>query len=177
MRDDAMVHATAGIVGGALGTAMLMQGLKVSANLPIRLRPTMARQDPGDFMVMKLEHYRGKPLSRPARERIAQGLRWGYGMTSGLVLGLATSRRHVSTLRSAILAGTALGVGVWAVGYAGWLPATKLTPPLLRQGGRHIAVSVLGHIAFGLVAVAPILWVDRRSRRPLWKRALSRLLG
>jgi len=119
MRDDAMVHATAGIVGGALGTAMLMQGLKVSAKLPLRLQPTMARQDPGDFMVMKLEQYRGKPLSRSVRDTISYGLRWGYGMTGGLVLGLATSRRHIPTFRSAALAGTALGVGIWAVGYAG----------------------------------------------------------
>lgn len=176
MRDDMMTHATAGVLGGVVGTALLRQGLKASAKLPVRLQPTQVRKDPGDFMVMKLEEFRGKPLPRPVRDLIAQGLHWGYGMTGGLVLGLATSRRHVPTLPAALLAGAALGAGVWAVGYAGWLPAAKLTPPLLRQGGRHIAMSVLGHVAFGLVAVAPILLLDRNRHQPLWKRALRRVL-
>lgn len=175
MRDDVMAHATAGVLGGAVGTALLKQGLKTSEKLPIRLQPTHVRKDPGEFMVMKLEQLRGKPFRRSTRDTIAQGLHWGYGMTSGLLLGLATSRRHVPTLPSALFVGAAMGAGVWAVGYAGWLPAAKLTPPLTRQGGRHIATSVLGHIAFGLVAVAPILLLDRRAHQPLWKRALRKV--
>jgi hypothetical protein len=176
MRDNVMAHATAGILGGALGTALLRQGMKASEKLPLRLQPTHSRTDPGEFMVMKLEQFRGKPLPRTVRDVVVQGLHWGYGMTSGLVLGVATSRRHIPTVPSALLAGAVMGAGVWAVGYAGWLPATKLTPPLTQQGGRHIAVSLLGHVAFGIVAVAPILLMDRRSHRPLWKRALRQLL-
>ncbi len=176
MRDNMMAHATAGVLGGAVGTVLLKQGLKASSKLPIRLQPTQVRKDPGEFMVMKLEQLRGKPLRRPVRDLLVQGLHWGYGMTSGLVLGLATSRRHVPTLPSALFAGAALGAGVWAIGYAGWLPAAKLAPPLTRQGGRHIAMSVLGHVAFGLVAVAPILLLDRKAHQPLWKRALRTIL-
>lgn len=176
MRDDVMAHATAGVLGGAVGTALLRQGLKLSHKLPMRLQPTQVRQDPGDFMVMKIEQFRGKPLRRPIRDLIAHGSHWGYGITSGLLLGLVTSRRHVPTFPAALLAGAVLGTGVWAVGYAGWLPAAKLAPPLTRQGGRHIAVSVLGHIAFGLVAVAPILLLDRTAHQPLWKRALRKFI-
>lgn len=165
MRDDMIVHATAGILGGALGTALLRRGVKASAALPLRLQPTHLRQDPGAFMVTRLEQYRGKPLSRTVRDVVGQGLHWGYGMTSGLVLGLVTSRRHVRTSASALFVGAALGVGVWAVGYAGWLPALKLAPPLTRQGGSHIAVSILCHVAFGIITVAPIFGIDRRRNR------------
>lgn len=171
MHDNVMTHATAGIVGGVLGTAILMKGMKASSALPLRLQPTHVRQDPGEFMVTKLEQYRGKPLSRTARDALVQGLHWGYGMTGGLVLGLATSRKHVPTLSSALVAGAAIGAGVWAVGYAGWLPATKLTPPVTRQGGVHIATSLLGHIVFGMGAVAPIFLLDRRKRRFPWSLA------
>lgn len=171
MRDNWMARATVGVLGGALGTAMLMQGMKATQKLPIRLQPTQPRKDPGEFMVMRFEQIRGKPLRRTLRDVVVHGLHWGYGMTSGLVLGLATSRRHVPTLRSALLAGTAAGAGVWAVGYIGWLPAVKLTPPITRQGGRHIAASILGHVAFGLVAVAPLLLLDRRTHRSFWRRA------
>lgn len=150
--------------------------MKATQKLPIRLQPTQPRKDPGEFMVMKLEQFRGKPLGRTLRDVVVQGLPWGYGMMSGLALGILTSRQHVPTVGSALLTGAAAGAGVWAVGYVGWLPATKLTPPVTRQGGRHIAVSLLGHVAFGLVAVAPILLVDRRTHRPLWKRALRQFI-
>lgn len=174
MRDNWISHATAGIVGGALGTALLKQGMKATQRLPIRLQPTQPRKDPGEFIVMKLEQFRGKPLRRALRDVVVQGLPWGYGMTSGLVLGLATSHRHVPTMRSALLAGAALGAGVWAVGYIGWLPATKLTPPITRQGGRHIAMSVLGHVAFGVVAAVPLLVMDGRT--PWWRRVLRQFI-
>jgi len=175
MRDGVMIHAATGILGGAAGTALLQRAMKASERLPVRLQPTRARQDPGEFMIAKVEQLRGAPLSRGVRDFAVQGLHWGYGMTAGLLLGLATSRRHVRTAPSALLAGAILGTGVWAVGYAGWLPATKLTPPLTRQGGRHIAASLLEHVAFGLVAAVPLLLMDRRMKEPLWRRALRQI--
>lgn len=177
MRDDMMSHATAGALGGAVGTAVLMRAMKASELLPIRLRPPQPRRDPGEFIVGKIERVRGKPLHRGARDALVQGMHWGYGVTSGLLLGLVTSRRHVRSVPSALFAGAAMGTAVWAVGYAGWLPATKLLPPVTRQGGRHVAASILGHVAFGLIAVAPILFVDRRAKRSIWRRALHRLGG
>ncbi|MDI1480281.1 hypothetical protein [Polyangium sp. y55x31] len=176
MRDDAISHVTAGVVGGAVGTALMQRGMKASQRLPERLRPPAVRKDPGEFMVSKLEELRGRPLPRALRDVVAQGLHWGYGVTGGVVLGLATSRRHIPTLPSALLAGATMGTAIWAVGYAGWLPATKLTPPLGRQGARHVAVSVLGHVVFGIVAAAPIFLLDRKAE-PGWKRVLRRLAG
>lgn len=176
MRDTAISHATAGVLGGAVGTALLQRGMKASQRLPERLRPPPVRKDPGEFMVSKLEELRGEPLPRGLRDFLAQGMHWGYGLTGGLVLGLVTSRRHIPTLPSALLAGATMGTAIWAVGYAGWLPAAKLTPPLHRQGAPHIVVSVLGHLAFGLVAVAPIFLLDRKVE-PRFRRVLRRILG
>jgi len=173
MRDDRMTHATASVLGGAVGMALLRKGMKASESLPIRLQPTRARRNPDEFLVGKLEALRGKPFSRGVRDFMVQALPYGYGMTSGLVFGIATRRRRLRTAPSALVAGVLLGTGVWALSYAGWLPAAKLTPPLTRQGGLHITASLLGHLAFGLVAAAPVLLADRWARRSWWERALQ----
>src|SRR5690349_19009278 len=104
MRDTLMSHGAAGVLGGAMGTALVIRGRKASQKLPERLRPTPVRKDPGEFMVSKIEQLRGKPLPRALRDVVAHGMHWGYGMTNGLVFGLVTSRRHLRTLPSALLA-------------------------------------------------------------------------
>jgi hypothetical protein len=175
MRDNMVFHTVSGALGGALGTALMRKGVKASQRLPERFKPTAVRRDPGEFMVAKVEELCGKPLPRRLREALASGLPWGYGVTAGALLGLCTRRSGLRTASSALLAGAALGTALWAVGYAGWLPATKLTPPLQRQGGRHVAVSLLTHILFGVVSAIPLLLLDRKARvEPWWKRAWRR---
>jgi hypothetical protein len=172
MRDNLISHAASGALGGAIGTGILLQGMKASRKLPERLKPTQVRMDPGEFMVSKVEELRGKPLPRTVRDVLARGMHWGYGTTSGALLGIVTSRLHLRTIPSALLAGPALGTAVWATGYAVWLPAAKLAPPLPRQGGRHVAISILGHVVFGVISAIPVLLLDRSARaEPWWKRA------
>jgi hypothetical protein len=177
MRDNLIFHTASGALGGAVGTALLLKGMKASQKLPERLKPTPVRRDPGEFMISKVEELRGKPLPRALRDSLARGLHWGYGISGGTLLGLVTSRVHVRTLPKALLAGALMGTAVWAIGYIGWLPAAKLTPPLPRQGVRHVAVSVFGHVLFGVVSAIPILLLDRTARvEPWWKRAWRRVV-
>ncbi|WP_438025268.1 hypothetical protein [Sorangium sp. So ce233] len=171
-----IVHAAGGVLGGTVGTALMLQGMKASQRLPERLKPPPVREDPGEFMVARVEQLRGEPLPRTLRDALAKGMHWGYGVTNGALFGLATSRIHLRTVRAALLAGAAMGTAVWAIGYIGWLPAAKLTPPVWRQGARHVAVSVLGHMAFGIVSAIPILLLDRKGlTEPWWRRALQRI--
>ncbi|AUX23803.1 uncharacterized protein SOCEGT47_043330 [Sorangium cellulosum] len=175
MKHDAIVHAAGGVLGGTVGTALMLKGMKASQKLPERLKPPPVRRDPGEFMVSRVEQLRGAPLRRGLHDALARGMHWGYGATSGALFGLATSRLRLRTLPAALLAGSVMGTAVWAVGYIGWLPAAKLTPPVWRQGARRVAVSVLGHMAFGIVSAIPVLLLDRRRAEPWWRRALKRI--
>lgn len=165
MRNGFVSHAAGGVFGGAMGTLFMMNGMKrVGQRLPERLKPTLVRRDPAELMVARLEALRGRPLPRRVHDVLAGSLHWVYGMGWGGLLGLATTRHRLRSPRDTLLAGAALGTLVWAVGYAGWLPATRLTPPLHRQGGRHAAAALIAHVAYGIVSALPILVVDRVLR-------------
>jgi hypothetical protein len=177
MRDGFVSHAAGGVLGGAMGTLFMMNGMKrVGRRLPERLKPTPVRRDPAELMVARMEALHGHPLPRRLHDGLASSLHWAYGIGWGGLLGLATARRPMRSPRDALLAGAALGTLVWAVGYAGWLPATHLTPPLHRQGSRHAATSLIAHVAYGVVSALPILALDRILRRERgWKRRLRAL--
>ncbi|HJW95763.1 MAG TPA: hypothetical protein VJ901_19285 [Thermoanaerobaculia bacterium] len=127
---QAALGAAAGIAATFIMQGLLEQGQK---HLPEGTPPI--KKDPGEFMIEKL-----KPLA-------AKSMHLGYGMTAGMLYGLLPHSRWRT------LEGVALGLGVWAAGYLGWLPATKLMPPLTEQTPAQITVPVVQHALFG-VAVA-----------------------
>ena len=180
MRNGFVSHTAGGAIGGMMGTLFMMKASKRANQLPERLKPTQTRRDPGDFLVTRMEEARGRPLPRTAHERLAGALHWIYGIGWGGLLGLslATAHRKVKNVPAALLVGAGLGTAVWAVGYAGWLPATKLTPPLRGQGGRHAATSLLMHIGYGIVVAAPLLALDAYiQREPRSRSFMGRLFG
>ena len=176
MHDGLGVHTAEGALGGAMGTLFLGRVMRMAQRLPERLKPTTPREDPGEFVIAKLERLLPRPLSPAEREALAQGLHWAYGIAWGGLLGLATARVRIRTIRAALLAGAALGAAVWAAGYAGWMPLARLTPPVQRQGTRHAGMSLLEHVAYGVVSAAPIYLLDRMARkRPWYERLLEKL--
>lgn len=181
MRNGFVSHTAGGALGGIVGTMFMMRASRqASHKLPERLKPTATRRDPGDFLVRQIEELRGRPLPREAHERIAGALHWAYGIGWGglLGLGLSVAHRKVRSLPAAVLVGSGLGAAVWAVGYAGWLPALRLTPPVTRQGGRHVLTSLLMHVGYGIVATVPLLVLDAVVQpEPRWRRLARRLLG
>ncbi len=175
MRDGFASHTATGALGGAIGTYLLTKGMKMSRNLPERLKPPEVRRDPGDFVITKAEELRGQPLPQGVHDTLAQSLHWIYGISAGATLGLVTAQREVRSVGQAMSFGSAMGTAVWAVGYIGILPALKLTPPIHRQGLSHVATALVSHIAFGVIAALPLLAVDRlRTKRSRW-RSLSRI--
>ena len=61
---------------------------------------------------------------------------WG-AMTAGLLWAvLPDSRWRVAE-------GAALGLGVWAAGYLGWLPATDLMPPITEHTAKEHLANIL----------------------------------
>jgi hypothetical protein len=130
-----------GAVAGVAAT-FVMQGMMMASKkwLP-ESRPPM-KKDPGEFMAGKL------PLPESAKPWAANSLRLGYGMTSGVLYAALRPRGAMPLFDGALL-----GIGVWAAGYLGWLPAADLMPPVTEQTPQQIAVPIVQHAIFG-VAVA-----------------------
>jgi len=174
MRDGFGVHTAEGALGGAIGTLFLDRMMRATHRLPEKLKPTATREHPGEFVVSRAERLLGRPLDAPGRERLVQGLHWAYGIAWGGLFGLLTARMRIRRLGEALLSGAALGSAVWAVGYAGWLPLARLTPPVQRQGARHAGMSLVTHIAYGVASAVPLYLMDRIFRkRPWYERALD----
>lgn len=150
-----------GAIGGAVGTAFMKTGMQMSDRLPERLQPPAMSRDPGDFLVEKLEQRRGQPLSETNHKRAASGLHWLYGVSWGTALGAAGPALGMASMGKAAAAGAAMGAGVWAAGYAGWLPRANLTPSLREQSAGAIASSLTSHIAYGVLTAVPIFLVNR----------------
>src|SRR5436853_1439401 len=133
------------LLGAAAGfgaTMVLHQVMTLTGKaIPDSKPPT--RQDPGKFMIAKVEKI--VHLPEKLEPAAVKSLQLGYGMTSGALYG-AIRNRTASTL----LDGALLGIAVWAAGYLGWLPATDLMPPITQQSARQVAVPIFTHIVFGV---------------------------
>jgi hypothetical protein len=132
-----------GAVAGVAGT-MVMQAMMMTSGKFLPESKPPIKQDPGKFMLDKV------PIDVPeaVRPLAEKSLHLGYGMTSGAIYGALRARRG-----SAVFDGALLGIGVWAAGYLGWLPAADLMPPVTKQTPQQIAVPIVQHAIFG-VAVA-----------------------
>jgi len=106
-------------------------------------RPPM-NEDPGEFMAKKAH------VPEQFRKHVAKSLQLGYGTTSGVLYAAIRPRGG-----SAAFDGSLLGLGVWAAGYLGWLPAADLMPPITEHEPKQIIVPIVQHVLFG-VAVAGI---------------------
>ena len=109
-------------------------------------------EDPASFMLWQVEkHLPAKVWMKiPARLETAAGfgLSLGYGATFGAIYAAARARAGCT-----VLEGILLGSAVWAVGYLGWLPAARLTPPIWRQEPRQIVGPVVQHLVYGILTV------------------------
>lgn len=73
---------------------------------------------------------------------------FAYGATVGAVYGAAASFAPRRWQR--VVAGGVFGLAVWAVSYAGWVPASGLMlPPSVDRPGRPVTM-VLAHLLFGV---------------------------
>jgi hypothetical protein len=145
-------RAALGAVSGA-GATFLMQGMMQLSGKFIPDSKPPIKEDPGAFMLKKAK----SALPEKTRERIpqnvetiaAKSLHMGYGITSGALYGLMAPRRG-----SPVLTGALLGIGVWAAGYLGWLPAADLMPPITEHEPRQVIVPIVEHALFGVAVAA-----------------------
>lgn len=83
---------------------------------------------------------------------------FGYGAASGALY--APLARRIPLPR--VLGGIVFALGVWAVSYLGWVPATGLMPPATQDTGRRNTLMIASHVVWG---AATALLVDRLDRR------------
>jgi len=124
-------RAALGAAGGLVGTFALQALMTATGKAMPQTTPPI-REDPGEFMVERAESL----LPKSARENVPQtvetaaagALALGYGLTFGSLYGALRPRGG-----DALTDGAVLGAACWAAGYAGWLPALGLMPPVWRQ--------------------------------------------
>ncbi len=88
---------------------------------------------------------------------MGRALAFGYGST--LATAYMAARPNARRL---LLDGAALGLATWAAGYLGWLPATRLMPPVWRQETKQVLPNVISHVLFGIATVATFNWLKMR---------------
>ena len=156
-----MLKLAAGAVGGAVATYLMQKSLPLAKKLPQKFQPQTPSRDPGDFMVSQAEKLVG-PLSPKMHSGAAHGLQWAYGLTWPLGLAALSNALGTKSIGKTVAAGALLGAIVWAIGYAGWLPATGLTPPVHRVPLAKSASGLASHVAYGAIASLPLAFASPR---------------
>ncbi len=149
-----------GAAAGFIGT-LALQGLRTASQrwLPASLPPI--RQDPGEVMVEQVaEVLPTRDVPALAKTAMARSLAVGYGLTTGALYAALRP-----TAGNVIGDGFALGLGVWVVGYLGWLPALKFMLPLREQSLQEVVGPAVRHAFFGVATVAAYRWWHKRAKQ------------
>jgi hypothetical protein len=167
-----VVDSALGLIGAAIGTAMLQQGMKAAHKLPPAIQPESPVQDPGEFVVQLGERAASHALPEGAHRASVMLSHYVYGAMWGAALGFAFGRAPIRSGKLALASGAALGALVWVVGDVGWLPAAGLTSPVTRQKPGALLITLLSNVLYGVVAAVPIamraaLMPERRGLRAL----------
>jgi hypothetical protein len=161
-----LVHAAEGLLGGFAGTLLMNEAMKLAPRLPESLRPPSPTRHPGEYIVSRIERAFGRTLPERVHRTLVERSAWPYGLVGPTAFAVAVPRLvRLRTPTHAVVAGAALGLGVWAVGYLGWLPAAGLIAPIQRQRPTRVLSGVLSHAAYGIAAMMPVYLIERALRR------------
>ncbi len=153
MRSAAIAGLVRGAVGG-LAATVLMSAVMLGAQragLMGRLPPKKITDGLLGMIGMR------NKTPEPAKKVLATINHFAFGGSCGALFGLAhevwrTRARRVSGVRghrAPVTAGLAFGTAVWAVSYAGWVPALGIMPmPQDDRPGRPTSM-VIAHWVFG----------------------------
>lgn len=89
----------------------------------------------------------GVERSRREQDAAAAVLHVGFGAMAGALF--APALRALRLPLSPMLQGAAFGTLVWAVSYAGWIPALGIMPPPSRDRPRRPEVMLAAHWVYG----------------------------
>jgi hypothetical protein len=129
------------IVGAAAGAAAIFP---MTAWMLIGQASTRHGEQPPKRILRKVAHRAQIPASRfgPTTLLATAAAHVGVGAGCGALYAAAVRR-------STPLRGMMFGTAVWAVSYAGFLPALKLMPPPHRDKPGRVATILTAHLVYG----------------------------
>lgn len=99
----------------------------------------------------------GTVLDLPTRRRLGEALHMVFGMVNGGALALAVDEpraRH----------GVVLGVGLWFAGFAGHLPALKVTEGIASMTTQERWRTMASHVTYGVTTALVLAALERSAR-------------
>jgi hypothetical protein len=130
----------AGGLSGALATVVMTGWMAVG-------RLTGPHGEPPPKRLVRVVSRR---IGVPAR-RTSPGTLLASGVAH-LAFGVGCGALYAAlTRRSTTASGVAFGLAVWAVSYAGWIPALDLMPPPHRDRPHRMWTMVTAHVVYGAV--------------------------
>jgi uncharacterized membrane protein YagU involved in acid resistance len=137
----------AGAVGGAIATGAMTGVLAVSN----------ARGWLGTLPPQRIVERVTPPMDDDTTKAVTTVSHVAYGVGAGALYGLLGGHRRRPAI-TAVAAGTAFGLAVWAVSYEGWVPAAGIMPPAHRDRPSRFATMIVAHVVYG---AALGLWTRR----------------
>jgi hypothetical protein len=159
-RDRVGKNMALGAAAGLAGTVLMQGMMRATKRFTPQFLPPM-RDNPDHFIVKQAERLLPEKTQKKIPENLESAaqyaLAFGYGMTLTSLYAVARGKRG-----SLWLDGTALGLSTWAIGYLGWLPATKLMPPVWKQKPTQVVPGILSHVLFGIAAIGLFRLAQRK---------------
>ena len=138
-------------------TTRILKGLLAGARASMAMSSTMrgaqavgliGKLPPRKITERALQAVGAGGAPRPVRSLAAAANHLAFGMACGaLYASLGRARRFAPEPIPGILFGTL----VWAVSYAGWVPAARILPPPQDDDPRRVATMIGAHVVYGAV--------------------------
>lgn len=137
---------SAGAQGAAAGVAAT---LAMSGVMAAGAKTGLMGETPPKLLTRSLLPGGGSRTPRPGEDTATAVTHLGIGAAAGAVFGVLTGGR-----RPRARTGVAYGLGVWLLGYEGWIPALTVQPPAHRDAPGRVGTMVLAHVVYGSALAA-----------------------
>jgi uncharacterized membrane protein YagU involved in acid resistance len=147
-------RVTAGATGGVVGS-VLMGGPYLAAR-----KVGIIGKPPPEGITEGLLHRAGVRAGPETEDAVSVVAHLGFGGVAGALYGLVAPR--AASVGRTLAFGAAYGTSIWAVSYAGWVPALRLMPPPTRDQPERQIVVFVNHWIYGAAVALAVRSVDRR---------------
>lgn len=144
-RRGALATALDGVIGGVIGTAT-MSLLMLAA----RRAGLVSELPPERITAVALDALDVKQRPRLLQDALAALVHFTFGGVAGAIFAVTTRRPRRPRLPVPLdVLGALYGALIWAVSYAGWIPALGLLPPPSRDEPRRPPLMIAAHGLYG----------------------------
>lgn len=149
-----LARIAAGATGGLVGSALMGGPFLAARKMGLTGKP------PPEHITEQLLHRAGIHADRETEDAISMAAHLGFGGAGGAVYGLVAPQ--AASVRRALAYGGAYGTAIWAVSYAGWIPAFGLLPSPTRDQPERQLVLLINHWIYGATVALAVRSLDDR---------------